>query len=100
MVERNKRTSLVGIVVSDKMDKTVVVRVQRLAKHPVFKKYIRHSKRYHAHDGENACRKGDKVLIEQTRPLSKLKRWRVKEVMTSASAASAESHPSEAGGAS
>lgn len=82
MTERNKRTSRVGIVVSEKMDKTAVVSVQRLVQHPVFKKYIRSSKKYYAHDEQNVCHVGDKVVIEQTRPLSKLKRWRVREILT------------------
>jgi len=68
---------LVGIVVSDKMDKTVVVQVERLTMHPRFKKYIRRRKKYKAHDEQNACRTGDRVLIIESRPLSKDKRWRV-----------------------
>ncbi len=68
---------MVGIVVSDKMDKTVVVQVERLTMHPRFKKYIRRRKKYKAHDEQNACRTGDRVLIIESRPLSKDKRWRV-----------------------
>jgi len=64
-------------VVSDKMDKTVVVQVERLTMHPRFKKYIRRRKKYKAHDEQNACRTGDRVLIIESRPLSKDKRWRV-----------------------
>lgn len=67
----------VGVVVSDKMKKTVVVEFQRFVKHPLYKKYIRKKTRVYAHDENNACKIGDKVLIEETRPLSKLKRWRV-----------------------
>lgn len=75
--KRGHRRTLVGIVVSDKMDKTVVVQVERLTMHPRFKKYIRRRKKYKAHDEQNACRTGDRVLIIESRPLSKDKRWRV-----------------------
>lgn len=68
---------LIGLVVSDKMDKTVVVKVDRLKKHPKYKKYYKVSKKFKAHDAKNECKLGDKVIIEQTRPLSKEKRWRV-----------------------
>ncbi|MCD6267675.1 MAG: 30S ribosomal protein S17 [Thermotogaceae bacterium] len=68
---------MVGVVVSDKMDKTVVVAVERLVQHPRYKKYIRRTKKYHVHDERNECRVGDVVEIEETRPLSKTKRWRV-----------------------
>jgi len=68
---------MVGVVVSDKMDKTVVVAVERLVQHSRYKKYIRRTKKYHAHDERNECRVGDVVEIEETRPLSKTKRWRV-----------------------
>ncbi|GAB4172204.1 MAG: 30S ribosomal protein S17 [Thalassobaculales bacterium] len=68
---------LQGIVVSDVNDKTVVVRVERRFMHPVYKKFITRSKKYHAHDEANACKAGDQVRIEECRPLSKLKRWRV-----------------------
>jgi small subunit ribosomal protein S17 len=79
MKERGIRKRRTGVVVSNKGDKTAVVRVERRFKHPVYKKYIIRSKKYHVHDEENACRVGDKVLIEETRPISKLKRWRLKE---------------------
>ena len=78
---RGQRKRLIGMVVSDKMDKTITVQVQGLRKHPQYKKYIVRSKRYKAHDEQNACHVGDKVLIEETRPLSKEKRWRVKEIL-------------------
>jgi len=68
---------LKGIVVSDKMQKTVVVKVTRLKFHPKYKKYYRVSKKFKAHDEKNQCRVGDKVIIEETRPLSKEKRWKV-----------------------
>ena len=69
-----KRT-LSGVVVSDKQDKTVVVRVERRFTHPTMKKTIRRSKKYHAHDEKNSFKVGDQVSIEETRPLSKTKRW-------------------------
>ncbi|ABV33154.1 MULTISPECIES: 30S ribosomal protein S17 [Pseudothermotoga] len=72
---------LTGVVVSNKMDKTVVVEVTRKLEHPVYKKYIQRSKKYYAHDEKNECKAGDTVLIEETRPLSKMKRWRVVEVL-------------------
>ncbi|OGP55299.1 MAG: 30S ribosomal protein S17 [Deltaproteobacteria bacterium RBG_13_52_11b] len=81
MEERGKRKTLVGVVSSDKMDKTVVVAVNRLVLHPVYKKYIRKKKKVKAHDERNACHVGDKVLLIETRPLSKEKRWRVKEIL-------------------
>jgi small subunit ribosomal protein S17 len=70
-----------GIVVSDKMDKTIVVLVERLVQHPMYKKYVRQRKKYKAHDPENRCRMGDLVSIVETRPLSKDKRWRVQEIL-------------------
>jgi small subunit ribosomal protein S17 len=66
---------LTGVVVSDKGDKTVVVRVERRVMHPVYKKFIVRSKKYHAHDETNACKSGDTVRIEECRPISKTKRW-------------------------
>jgi len=66
-----------GVVVSDKMDKTIVVKVERRYQHPIYKKYIRRSKKYHAHDENNQCKIGDTVSIRECRPLSKLKRWEV-----------------------
>ncbi|MBN2467596.1 MAG: 30S ribosomal protein S17 [Deltaproteobacteria bacterium] len=82
--EREGRKTQVGIVVSDKMDKTVVVLVERLAKHPDYKKYIRKRARFKAHDEENRCHVGDKVLIVESRPLSKEKRWRVRKIVEKA----------------
>ncbi|NQU17339.1 MAG: 30S ribosomal protein S17 [Candidatus Saganbacteria bacterium] len=70
-----------GIVVSDKMDKTVVVQVERVFSHPVFGKTVKSYKRFKAHDQENKCKTGDQVQIEETRPLSKDKRWRVIEII-------------------
>ena len=75
-----------GTVVSDKMDKTVVVRVERLVPHPVYKKYVRKHKKYKAHDPDNRCRVGDRVTITETRPLSREKRWRVQDILRRAAA--------------
>jgi small subunit ribosomal protein S17 len=73
-----------GIVVSDKMDKTVVVRVERLTTHPKYMKVIKQARKFKAHDEENVCRVGDIVKIVETRPLSKEKRWRVQEIVRKA----------------
>jgi small subunit ribosomal protein S17 len=73
-----------GLVVSDKMDKTVVVEVEDRVKHPKYGKVIRRTKRYKAHDGENACGVGDRVLLMETRPLSATKRWRVSKILEKA----------------
>ncbi len=73
--------TLTGQVVSDKMDKTMTVLVERRVKHPLYKKYIRRSTKLHAHDEENACRVGDLVSIEPCRPLSKSKSWRLYEII-------------------
>ncbi len=78
---RGSRKHLVGMVVSDKMNKTVTVQVEGLRKHGQYKKYVIRSKRYKAHDEQNSCRVGDKVVIEETRPLSREKRWKVKEIL-------------------
>lgn len=79
--QRGNRKNRIGIVTSDKMDKTVVVKVEQMVKHPVYKKYIKRNVKFKAHDGENACATGDKVLIVETRPLSKDKRWQVREIL-------------------
>ena len=76
----------VGTVVSDKMDKTVVVAVENRFPHPIYKKTVSRTKRYKAHDEENACKVGDRVRITETRPLSRTKRWAVAEVLTNSSA--------------
>ena len=76
-----ERRRLTGTVVSDKMDKTVVVRVDRVFSHTKFKKVIRRSKKYHCHDEKNECRAGDFVEIRETRPLSKLKRWCLVQIL-------------------
>lgn len=79
--ERRNKKKVVGVVISDKMDKTVVVKTDDLVKHPVYKKYLKRSKKYKAHDENNSCAIGDKVLITETRPLSRDKRWRVTQVL-------------------
>jgi len=79
--KRGHRKRLVGVIVSDKMTKTVTVLVEGLRKHPTYEKYVIRSEKYKAHDEENTCRVGDKVLIEETRPLSRDKRWKVKEIL-------------------
>ena len=84
MSERNLRKTRVGKVVSDKMDKTVVVAIEDNVKHPLYKKIIKNTIRLKAHDEENTCRVGDRVLIMETRPLSKDKRWRVAEIVEKA----------------
>ncbi len=71
------RRVMQGVVVSDKMDKTVVVKVERRVKHPLYKKFVRRSKKYAAHDENNACKAGDIVKIRECRPLSRRKRWEV-----------------------
>ena len=78
---QGKRKSKTGRVVSDKMDKTVVVSVERLRRHPVYKRVVRLSSKFKAHDAENAARVGDTVRIEESRPLSAEKRWTVVEIV-------------------
>ena len=78
---RNLRKTRIGIVSSDKMDKTIVVKVERLVKHKLYKKFISHISKFKAHDEKNECKIGDKVKIMETRPLSKEKCWRLVEIM-------------------
>jgi small subunit ribosomal protein S17 len=82
--QENSARSISGLVISNKMDKTVTVLVERLEKHPLYKKYIRKSTKLHAHDESNDCNEGDTVQIEECRPLSKNKSWRVIEVVSRA----------------
>jgi small subunit ribosomal protein S17 len=84
MSERGGRRTLDGTVVSDKMDKTVVVRVERLVRDPHYEKYVRRYSRFMAHDPENRCRVGDRVRIIEHRPLSKRKRWKVQATLSKA----------------
>lgn len=83
-MERGQRKVRVGTVVSDKMDKTVVVEVLNTVQHPLYKRTIKRTARLKAHDPENACRVGDRVRVSSTRPLSKDKRWRVVEIIEKA----------------
>ena len=83
MNNKNKK-QLSGIVLSDNMDKTVVINVTRRFPHPMYKKYVTSSKKYYAHDENNKCEAGDTVLIEESKPVSKLKRWRVKNIQQKA----------------
>jgi small subunit ribosomal protein S17 len=84
MKKRGMKRQVIGTVLSDKMDKTVVVLVERLVKHRMYHKYIRRRAKYAAHDESNACNIGDKVLITESRPLSKSKRWRVSKILQKA----------------
>lgn len=83
-MERNDRKTRVGHVVSDKMDKTVVVAVETFVKHPLYKKRVKNTVKFKAHDENNECGIGDKVKIMETRPLSKDKRWRLIEIVEKA----------------
>ena len=84
MAERNLRKTRVGLGVSDKMDKTVVVAIVDNVKHPLYKKIVKRTVRLKAHDEKNECRVGDRVEVMETRPLSKDKRWRVIEILEKA----------------
>jgi small subunit ribosomal protein S17 len=81
---RGIRKTKVGMVVSDKMDKTVVVEVKRLVAHPLYHKIIRRRVKVKAHDPQNTCKVGDKVLLEETRPISRDKHWRIKQILEKA----------------
>ena len=83
-VERNLRKARTGKVVSDKMDKTVVVAIADNVQHPLYKKIVKRTVKLKAHDEKNECRVGDRVLVMETRPLSKDKRWRVVEIIEKA----------------
>lgn len=82
--ERTLRKTRVGMVVSSKMDKTVVVAIEDNVKHPVYGKIIKHTLKVHAHDENNTCGEGDRVEVMETRPLSKTKRWRVTQIIEKA----------------
>lgn len=81
MEKRNQRKERVGVVVSDKMEKSIVVAVKRKVKHPIYGKYINKTTKLAVHDGENTCKVGDTVKIMETRPLSKTKSWRLVEII-------------------
>jgi small subunit ribosomal protein S17 len=84
MEARNLRKTKIGTVVSNKMDKTVSVKVERRLMHPLYGKFVKRSNKFFAHDEKNECTVGDKVRIMETRPLSKLKRWRLVEIIDKA----------------
>ena len=84
MADRNRRKSIVGMVSSDKMDKTVVVTIEEFVRHPLYGKAVKRTKKVKAHDETNQCAVGDKVRIMETRPLSKDKRWRVVNIVEKA----------------
>ncbi|MCF0180050.1 MAG: 30S ribosomal protein S17 [Bacteroidales bacterium] len=84
METRNLRKTRIGIVSSDKMDKTITVTVKYKEKHPIYGKFVNKTKKYHAHDEKNESQVGDKVLLMETRPLSKSKRWRLVEILEKA----------------
>ncbi|HBH86301.1 MAG TPA: 30S ribosomal protein S17 [Syntrophaceae bacterium] len=81
MKDRGNKRVIKGVVVSNDMDKTIVIRSERLVKHPVFHKYVRRYVKYKAHDEDNSCKVGDKVLLVESRPLSREKRWRMREIL-------------------
>ena len=83
-MERNTRRTVIGLVVSDRMDKTISVEITNKIKHPVYKKYLNRSKKIKAHDENNSAKVGDKVLVMETRPLSKTKRYRLVEILEEA----------------
>ena len=83
-MDRNLRKTMVGTVVSDKMDKTIVVAIETRVKHPIYKKTVKRTYKLKAHDEENSCKVGDIVKVMETRPLSKDKRWRLVEVVEKA----------------
>jgi len=84
MDQRGNKRTIKGVVVSNKMDKTVVVKTERLVKHANFRKYMRQHQKYKAHDERNECGIGDTVMIVESRPLSRDKRWRVREILEKA----------------
>ena len=80
-----RQTTKTGLVLSNKMDKTVVVAVENMVMHPIYHKYVKQTSKFLAHDETNECQEGDRVVIEESRPLSKRKRWSVREVVSRAS---------------
>ena len=81
MIERNLRKTKIGVVSSNKMDKTITVNVERKVKHPLYGKFVKKTTKFHAHDEKNECSIGDTVKIMESRPLSKTKRWRLVEIV-------------------
>ena len=84
MAERSRRKDFVGVVVSNKMDKSIVVMVERQIRHPLYGKYVKRSSKFMAHDEQNSCTVGDTVRIMEVRPLSRKKRWRLVEIVEKA----------------
>lgn len=84
MLQRKIRKNRIGTVVSNKGDKTITVRIERKEKHPIYHKYVKKTKKLHAHDANNQCAIGDIVRIMETRPLSKMKKWRLVEILEKA----------------
>ena len=84
MVDRNLRKTRIGLVTSNRMDKTITVAVERKVKHPIYGKFVKKTTKFHAHDDKNECTIGDMVRIMETRPMSKTKRWRLVEVVEKA----------------
>jgi small subunit ribosomal protein S17 len=84
MLDRNLRKTRIGVVSSNKMDKTVIVAVERKVQHPIYGKFLKKTTRFHAHDEKNECSIGDVVRIMESRPLSKTKRWRLVEIVEKA----------------
>ena len=82
MSKQAKRKTMAGVVVSNKMDKTIIVRVERKFPHPIFKKVVKTTKKYKVHDEKNECLEGDLICMQETRPLSKQKRWRLLDIIT------------------
>lgn len=80
-VKRNLRKERIGVIVSDKMDKSIIVAVERKVKHPMYGKFVKKTSKFVAHDEKNECKMGDTVKIEETRPLSKTKNWRLVEIL-------------------
>lgn len=95
--QRHNRKERIGVVISDKMDKTITVQVDRVIRHPVYNKMVKTATKFKAHDEKNSAKTGDVVKIEETRPLSKTKRWRLVEIIKKASTAAGEvaSEPAE-----
>ena len=81
MEEKSLRKERIGVVVSDKMEKTIVVAAKYKERHPIYGKFVTKTKKYHAHDEKNDCHPGDTVRIQETRPLSKTKRWRLVQII-------------------
>jgi len=81
MTAQRKGKTLVGVVTSNKMDKTVVVMIERRIKHPVYGKYVKRTSQFYAHDPQNQCKEGDRVRIMQSRPISRKKRWQLAEIL-------------------